>query len=271
MPPSTNGLLLINPRAGSSGGPAAEELAGEAERRGILACVLGKRDDAAALARDGAAAIIGAAGGDGSLASVAAVAVERQLPFVCVPFGTRNHFARDLGLDPDDPLAALDAFTGEERRIDLGRVGERPFLNNVSLGLYAALVHRRERRRRRGEALARVRALWLSLRERPEVWARLDGEPVRARVLLVANNAYDLSLFTVGERSRLDEGRLHVYAAEGWLPRNWQERTGERFTIDWARTLEAAVDGEPARFEPPVELAIEPRALRVLLPRAPLG
>src|ERR671935_705141 len=178
MPPSTNGLLLINPRAGSSGGPAAEELAGEAERRGILACVLGKRDDAAALARDGAAAIIGAAGGDGSLASVAAVAVERRLPFVCVPFGTRNHFARDLGLDPDNPLAALAAFSGDERRVDVGRVDGRLFLNNVSLGLYAQLVHRREHHRRRRHALARLRSFAILLRHRAPLGIAIDGKRV---------------------------------------------------------------------------------------------
>jgi diacylglycerol kinase family enzyme len=155
--------------------------------------------------------------------------------------------------------------------VDVGTLGERRFLNNVSLGLYAALVHRREHHRRRREALARARALWLSLREQAEVWARLDGEPVRARVLLVSNNSYDLNLFTIGERTRLDEGRLYAYAAEGWLPRHWQERSGERFTIDAPGTIEAAVDGEPTHLEPPVELAIEPGALRVLLPRAPLG
>ena len=85
------------------------------------------------------------AGGDGSLAAVAAVAVERDLPFVVVPFGTRNHFARDVGLDRDDPLAALARLRdGRERRIDIGRVNGRAFLNNVSLGHYARLVHRRE-------------------------------------------------------------------------------------------------------------------------------
>jgi diacylglycerol kinase family enzyme len=264
-------VLLINPRSGSGRGPSADELRAEAERRGIDARVLGEDDDAVTLAREAEADALGAAGGDGSVASLAAVAVERELPFVCVPFGTRNHFARDLGLDIDDPVAALDGFHGEERRVDVGRVGDRRFLNNVSLGLYAALVHRRERHRRRREALARGRALWLSLRERPEVWAQLDGEPVQARVLLVANNAYDLSLFTVGERPRLDEGRLHVYAAEGWLPRHWRERDGERFTIDAPRELEAAVDGEPTHLEPPFEVAIEPGALRVLQPRAPMG
>jgi diacylglycerol kinase family enzyme len=264
-------LLLINPRSGSGSGPSAEELREEAERRGIEARVLREDDDPVELARGAGAEVLGAAGGDGSVASVASVAVERELPFVCVPFGTRNHFARDLGLDVDDPVAALDAFRGEERRIDVGRIGERRFLNNVSLGLYAALVHRRERHRRRREALARARALWLSLRERAGVWAQLDGEPVRARVLLVANNAYDLSLFTVGERPRLDEGRLYAYAAEGWLPRHWRERSAASFTIEAPGTLEAAIDGEPTHLEPPVELAIEPGALRVLLPRAPVG
>ncbi|HEY6836576.1 MAG TPA: diacylglycerol kinase family protein [Gaiellaceae bacterium] len=263
-------MLFINPRSGTGRGPSADELRAGAERRGIEARVLDEGDDAVGLAREADTQILGAAGGDGSVASVAAVAVERGLPFVCVPFGTRNHFARDLGLDIDDPVRALDTFAGDERRVDLGRVGERRFLNNVSLGLYAALVHRREHHRRRRQALAGARAFWLSLRDRAGVWARLDGEPVRARILLVANNAYDLSLFNVGERQRLDGGRLHAYAAEGWLPRHWRERSGERFSIDAPATLEAAIDGEPTHLEPPIELSVEPGALRVLLPRAPV-
>jgi len=111
---------------------------------------------------------------------VASVAVERDLPLVVVPYGTRNHFARDLGLDLD-PLAALAAFEGDERRVDVGRAGERRFLNNVSLGLYATLVHRREHHRRRRQLLAGLRALGRSVRNRPGVWAKVDGQPVRAR------------------------------------------------------------------------------------------
>jgi diacylglycerol kinase family enzyme len=269
--PRVRGFLLINPRAGTDS-PTTDELRAAAEERGLAVHVLGEGDDPAELARAADTDALGAAGGDGSVATVAAVAVERDLPLVVVPYGTRNHFARDLGLDRDDPLAALDGFDGEERRVDVGRAGERRFLNNVSFGLYASLVHRREHHRRRREALARARALWRSLRQRPEVWATVDGEPVRARVLLAANNAYDLSLFSIGERRRLDEGRLHLYAAKGLLPHAWDERAGERFELDApGDTLTAALDGEPLELETPLELAIEPRALRVLVPRTPGG
>ncbi len=260
-------MLLINPRAGTES-PSVEELAGAARARGIEAVVLGEDDDAVELARATDADVLGAAGGDGSVASVASVAVERDLPFVVVPYGTRNHFARDLGLDRDDPLSALGGFEGEERRVDVGRAGERRFLNNLSLGDYATLVHRRERHRRRRELFAGLRALGRSLRRRPGVWATVDGEPVRARILLVTNNAYELSLFSIGERERLDEGRLYLYTAKGMLPRTWEERSGEHFELDApGGTVQAAADGEPVELRTPLELAVEPRALRVQLPR----
>ena len=81
------------------------------------------------------------AGGDGSQAIVAAIAAERGLPYACIPAGTRNHFALDLGVDRDDVVGALDAFVdGGERRVDLAEVNGRVFVNNVSLGLYAEAV-----------------------------------------------------------------------------------------------------------------------------------
>src|SRR6059058_5239910 len=216
------GLLLVNPHSGD-GRLGADELAAAARERGMKTRVLGPGDDPAEVARraDDADAL-GMAGGDGSLAAVADVALERDVPFVCIPFGTRNHFARDLGLDRDDPLGALAAFDeGTERCVDAARVNGRLFLNNLSLGVYAGLVHRRERHRRRGEALARARALWRIAGERHRLRARVDGDTVRARILLVANNAYEIDTFTVGARSTLDEGRLHLYAADGWLPHRW--------------------------------------------------
>jgi diacylglycerol kinase family enzyme len=259
-------FLLVNPRSGDGG---ADELTAAAAERGIEVHVLQEGDDPAEVARAAEADAVGMAGGDGSLSAVADVAIERGLPFVCVPFGTRNHFARDVGLDRDDPVAALDAFTDRvERRVDVGRVNDRLFLNNVSLGVYAQLVHRRERHRRRREALARLRAL-VAVAHRPHgVGITIDGRPVRAQVVLVSNNEYDVGLLSIGERDRLDEGRLHLYAPSGLLRSSWEERGCDRLTID-ARNhrLRAAVDGEPEVLDTPLEFRIEPRALRLLLPR----
>jgi len=208
------------------------------------------------------------AGGDGSLASVAAVALERDASFVCVPFGTRNHFARDIGLDRDDPIAALAAFAdGVERRIDVGRVNGRLFLNNVSLGEYAGLVHRREHHRRRGEALARLRALAAVVRHRHRLRARVDGTELRTRVLLVGNNRYDVDLFTIGERERLDEGVLQLWSAAGALPKAWDEQVASRFRIEVpGARVQAAIDGEPAVLDSPLELESLPGELRLLVP-----
>ena len=121
------GLLIVNPHGGDGAG--ADELIAAAGSLGIATHVLGPDDDLPGLARSADADAIGIAGGDGSLAAVADVCIERGLPFVCVPFGTRNHFARDLGLDRHDPIGALAAFTdGVERRVDVGRANDRPWM-----------------------------------------------------------------------------------------------------------------------------------------------
>ena len=240
------GWLLVNPRSGDGAG--VSDLCGAASRLGVEAHVLRPGEDAGELARGARADVLGVAGGDGSLATVAAAALERDLPFVCVPFGTRNHFARDVGLDRGDTLGALAGFAGDERRIDVGRANGRVFLNNVSIGAYAVLVHHGWRR------VLDVVKLPYRL--------TLDAEAIRTRQLLVANNAYTLT----GVRERLDEGLLHVYTAAG------ERKVAPHVTIDaHARRIRAAVDGERAVFTTPLEIEIDPRALRVLLPRRPVG
>ena len=265
-------ILFVNPGSGK-GGPTVEELTAAARELGVQVHVLEEDDDLVDLAREADAEVVGMAGGDGSLGAVAQVAVERDLPFVCIPWGTRNHFANDVGLDTDDPLASLTAFRdGVERRVDLGRVGDRIFLNNVSLGVYARLVHRRERRRQRGETFARLRALAISLkdRRRSERFV-VDGQPLRASVVLVANNEYRLDLFSIGERDRVDEGTLAIYAARGLRRLRWTERKALSVRVETSRSpTRAAIDGEPVLLESPVELRVEPAALRLLLPREEL-
>jgi diacylglycerol kinase family enzyme len=254
-----SGLLIVNPGSGS-GGPGVDELAAEAGRLGIRLHALREGEDPAEVAGKADAEALGIAGGDGSLAAVAGVALERDLPFVCVPFGTRNHFARDLGLDRNDPFRALHAFDGAERRIDVGRADDRLFLNNVSLGVYARLVHRREHHRRRRQTFARLRAWAVLLTHRTPLGVTIDGEPSESRIVLVANNAYGVDFPTIGKRERLDEGKLHLYVPG-------EERVGERFVVEPAAgRLEAALDGEPDVLRTPVEFRIEPRALRVLVP-----
>jgi diacylglycerol kinase family enzyme len=263
-------FLIVNPRSGA-GSPDAEELRAAARERGIDVHLLAEGDDLPEVARRANADVVGMAGGDGSIAAVADVAIERDIPFVCIPFGTRNHFARDLGLDRDDPIGALAAFDGDERRVDAGRVGDQLFLNNVSLGLYARLVYRREHRRRRREALARLRALALTVKDRRRRQRfTIDGEPVRARLVLVANNAYSLELLSLGERERIDEGLLHLYVPHGLRRITWDERSCTELEISSPLPrLRAAVDGEPTELDTPLRFQIEPGALRVLLPRAP--
>lgn len=230
------------------------------------------------------------AGGDGSLAGVAAVALERDLPFVCVPLGTRNHFARDVGVERDDPLGALEAFSGAERRIDVGAVGDRIFLNNVSLGLYASFVNDPDRQTR-NRLLALVRMAPAALgRSRTPLRLSFDIEGRRERssalVVLVSNNRYRIeSLAELGERPRLDSGLLHAYVVEaesrgailGLLAHaaigrtsdaeSLVERSASTFRIEATRPrIHAAIDGEPAVLGSPLDFEIRPRALRVLLP-----
>jgi diacylglycerol kinase family enzyme len=262
-------VLFVNPRSGSNGSNGLDELRAAASRAGAEVRVLREGDDLEQLARAASASVLGMAGGDGSLGVVAKVAIERDLPFVVVPWGTRNHFANDVGLDRDDPLRAASAFAdGVERRVDVGRARDRVFLNNVSFGVYARLVHRREHKRRRGESLARLRAILISLRDRR--WTErfvVDGEPVRASVVLVANNDYTLDLFSIGERERVDAGTLAVYAARGLRRLRWTERLTPGVVLESRKPVaRAAIDGEPVSLETPLELRVDPLALRLLLP-----
>jgi hypothetical protein len=123
-------VLFFNPR---SGGGKAERfsLAAEARARGIEPIELKPGEDLETLVRgavDRGADALAMAGGDGSQAVVAALAAEHGLPYACVPAGTRNHFALDLGVDRDDVVGALDAFVdGGERRVDLAEVNGARF------------------------------------------------------------------------------------------------------------------------------------------------
>ena len=266
-------VLFVNPKSG--GGKAARvSLPDRARERGIDVVVLGPGDDLAELALaavEGGAEALGVAGGDGSLAIVAAVALEHGLPFVCVPAGTRNHFALDLGLDRHDLVGALDAFTaGIERRIDVGDVNGRLFLNNVSVGIYGDAVREPGYRDAKGRTLLEtaVRVLGPSAADDDDVEVVDDcGSIHRApQVALVSNNPYALEPpHAIGTRPRLDGAELGVIVLDrpsaGLAPaRAW---TAPQLEIAARSPVHAGIDGEAVDLTPPLRFAIRPGALRV--------
>jgi diacylglycerol kinase family enzyme len=291
--PPARPWLLVNP--GSGGGKAARlGLVAAARDRGVQVHELAPGEDPRALARQAVAAgadAVGVAGGDGSLGLVAAIAVEADVPFVCVPCGTRNHFAADLGLDRGHPLAALDAFAGSERRVDVGVVGDRMFMNNVSLGAYADLVA--EPGYRAGKLTTAHAVLPGALRGERALLQVAFQDPQGRRfhdvlVLLVANNGYELGGGAVlGAREHLDGGMLQISALRartgaqlaGLAARiaarrvrpgaEWAQWTTTALRVDAdLPLLPAGIDGEAAELVPPLEFRVLPLALRVLLPPA---
>ena len=267
-------MLFINPRSG--GGTAARAgLADRASERGIEATVLATGQDLAALAQAAVASgadALGMAGGDGSLAVVAAAAAAHGLPFVCIPAGTRNHFALDVGVNRRDVTGALDAFTeGVERVIDLAEVNGRLFVNNVSLGVYGDAVRRPAYRD------AKVRTLLETVQEvlGPSAQApalRLIDDAGREHrqlaAVLVSNNPYALHYpLARGTRPALDTGQLgivvlHAPGEHHARPpgRAW---TAPQLEVSALAPVNAGVDGEAAYLSPPLRFAIRPAALRI--------
>ncbi|MBO3751945.1 hypothetical protein J5X84_38245 [Streptosporangiaceae bacterium NEAU-GS5] len=292
VPPAARPVLLINPK---SGGGKAERfhLVEQARRRGIEPVVLQPGDDLLQLAEQAVAHgadVIGMAGGDGSQALVASVAMAHDLGFVCIPAGTRNHLAMDLGLDRDNVPGALDAF-GEalERRIDLGLVNDRIFVNNAAIGVYAKIVQSPAYRDRKvGTALDLLPqmlgpdAVPFDLR-----FTGPDGtEHDSAHLILVSNGRYELGLAEgFGSRRRIDAGSLGIVAARlqsaedlaplGRMhpserlrrPRGWLEWTDTRFEVRSGGPVEIGIDGEALVLEPPIRFRIVPGALRVRIPK----
>jgi diacylglycerol kinase family enzyme len=286
-PAPRRAVLFYNPRSG--GGKAERfDLPTAARARGIEPIELTAGTDLEQLVRravaDGADALA-MAGGDGSQAIVAAVAAEHHLPYACVPAGTRNHFALDLGVDRDDVVGALDAFVdGGERVVDLADVNGQVFVNNVSIGLYAEAVQRP------GYREAKLRTL---LDLVPDVLGpdseglHLQWEGPRGRhhsagaAILVSNNRYRLGRAVgSGTRPRIDDGLLGITVfggllgggAEGGGPqRPWREWSAPAFEVHGDRRVAAGIDGESTSLEPPLRFRIHPAVLRVRIARAHPG
>lgn len=215
--PSPDGAgmrIVVNP----SSGPAIIGAPTDRLREALPAAdiqELGEGDDLRALLCDDRFGVIGAAGGDGTLATAAAVAAERGALLVAVPAGTLNHLARDLGLaSVDDVIKAVHA--GYAAQIDLGHIEGRVFVNTLSFGGYSAVVDTRERRQRwLGKWLALLVALVTELPRMRPLRLTIDGEPMRVWVGWIGNGAYSPPGFAPAWRESLDDGLLDVRLVSG--------------------------------------------------------
>ena len=257
--------------ASPSGRASAASTSSSCARTTDLAALV---DEAVA---DGADAL-GVAGGDGSLAVVAAAALAHGLPFVCVPAGTRNHFALDLGVDRGDLVGSLDAFTdGVERRIDVAEVNGRLFLNNVSLGIYGDAVRQPAYRDAKARTLLRDgRASARTERRRSRPAARGRPRPPasqpcrRARVEqpLLARPAA-CTRHPADARQRTARGHRPRHAARRPEPGADVDRDATRG--DRPRARPRRIDGEAVDLDPPLRFVIRPGALRVRIPSSHAG
>lgn len=278
--------VLMNRRSG--GGKVDRfRLVDKARAAGCHVHVLHPGEDVTALARqataDGAD-LLGVAGGDGTQALVADVAAPHDVPFAVIPAGTRNHFALDLGLDRDDPVAALEALTGGvEIRVDLGYAADRVFVNNASFGTYASVVNDPAYRD------AKARTAWQTLpglltgKNGPAMRMTAHGEHIAGlQALLVSNNPYGraVDVSHPGRRERLDTGLLGVACVRvantaeaarlasrprsgGLVRLSADEVTVETGTA----TMPVGIDGEYVVLPCPVVCRSAPGALRVRVPR----
>jgi diacylglycerol kinase family enzyme len=289
-------VLICNPW---SGGGKVDKfgLVELADELGVETVMLDHGLDLEQLARDaiaGGADCLGMAGGDGSQALVASIAVECGVPFVCVSAGTRNHFALDLGIDRDDPRNSLYAFRDAiERRIDYATVNGRFFVNNVSLGVYATIVQEDDYRDAKVETTKALLPEMLGKTDKPFdlQFTEADGSEVDGAFLIqVSNNPYVLDAFLdATERRSLDTGQLGVIALTATTgkdaaamvtlaaigsrktSRNWHELVCETFEVrSRSGKAFAGVDGEALEMDTPLQFQIYPRGLRLLVPEGNL-
>src|SRR3954447_5961428 len=204
-------VIAVNPRSGTEDYDPAKDILRLLPRAGVLEITeeSGVPELLQEAVRNGARAL-GVAGGDGSVAAAAAVALEHGLPLAVVPAGTLNHFARDVGVEtPED---AADAVThGSAVQVDVAEVNGTPFLNTASIGAYPEMVSRRdELAGRLGKWIALTVAAAQVLRHGTPVDVVLNGHPTKVWILFVGNCCYTPRGLSPAWRPRLEDGLLDV-------------------------------------------------------------
>jgi YegS/Rv2252/BmrU family lipid kinase len=243
-------------------------------------------------AADGPYDIIVAAGGDGTVNSIASAIVDTDKVLGVLPLGTLNHFARDLKIPFDLEAAAHAIVAGNISKVDVGEVNDRIFLNNSCLGLYPIIVREREKRERLGTGKwpAFFWATIQAFRRYPFLDVRLRVEDQqfdrRTPFAFIGNNHYAMDAFNIGLRARLDKGLLSIYIANrttrlglihlglrAVFGRLGQDKdllalSSDEVKIETGHThLRVALDGEVEIMNTPLRYRVRPGALRVIVPK----
>jgi diacylglycerol kinase family enzyme len=234
-------------------------------------------------------------GGDGTVAAAASAVAGTETRLAVLPLGTLNHFARDLGIPTELEEVAKLIASGSERRVDVGEMNGRVFINNSAIGLYPLMVVDRDvqqkrlgRSKRLAVIVASIRTLArfnhrrLTLTINEEEKARIDTP-----LLFVGNNDYRLDIGAAGQRESLDDGQLCVLVMRQKTRRGMiaasiralfnRARPDDMVQLDGVERLRVAsnrsflavsLDGEVVREAPPLDYRIRKRALRVIAPAA---
>lgn len=236
--------------------------------------------------------VVVAGGGDGTISAVAFEVYEGGKTLGVLPMGTLNNFSKDLAIPQDVAEAVRIIAEGETLRIDLATANDRYFINNSSIGLYPRIVKKRVQQQRLGYGKWRA-AFWAALRMfrlSPflKVRIELDGKTFLRKTpfVFVGNNEYEMELYNIGRRERLDTGKLSVYflhrggrwgivllilhTLTGRLRqwRDFEEVLTESVTIQTRKKrLPVAFDGEVEVLATPLEYRIVPDALSVIVPK----
>lgn len=289
--------IVLNPTSGAMRRPGLREEIDDLFREaGIDAYVraVANPDDTPATARaalDAHPAALIAAGGDGTVSAVAGAVAGTTTPMGVLPLGTLNHFAKDAGIPIDLKKAVQTIADGHRRRIDVGRVNGRVFVNNASLGVYPSFVESRDRFLEQGRSKVSAVALAMAdvLSREGEMVIRLQGDCARilsrTPFVFVGNNEYLAEGLNMGGRTRLDAGRLFAYYAPPTRTRDLPKLFGQALfgrarrdrtlrsmaaTEMWVETftptIRVACDGEVLTLSSPLHCQSWPRALTVFCP-----
>ena len=287
----SGGVILVNPHSGpdeTSADEVAELFPGSKVQE--LDGPQVKRQVEEAISSVDSPAFLAVAGGDGTIRCAAGVVAGTDLALLPIPAGTRNHFAKEVGIATLEEAAAAAA-GGEVTLIDVGEVNGEAFVNNANIGAYPRIVKERDAHvkvKRLSKQTATIVATWTQLRQLHKFNVTVDGGTTyRAWMVFVGNGRYGTSLFDVASRESLDDGLLDVriLRADGRLARirvigrmllgradrspmaEFDEVRSIELAVDRAR-VDVALDGEIVSLTSPLRFRCRPKALRVLVPPA---